>query len=363
MNRVIADDSGNIAYQLLPDIPIRAHGGANAAPAPGWTGEYDWVGYIPFEELPWAKNPKRHFIVTANNRVVPKGYKYHVNLLTIPYRAWRIEELLQSKKRFDMQDFMAFQGDRYCRPADTIIGFMAKMKPTEETKQALQMLRSWDCVLLPDSSAGTLYQVFMQKLLGRLFAFAEGLPRAAMVLDGWTFYYLPKLFHQIEQDGRSLIELNEDLRGMSWQEVIMTSLKEAWDFLRENQGTDPSKWEWRNLHKQTFIHNLGRKPPHDRTFNIPSVGIGGDGSTVFNAGVAYRSNFATNVGVSFRMILDFADFNRSVWVLPPGQSGHPGSPHYSDGIQPWLNVKYHPMLWNWDDIRDKQEGTLELLPG
>jgi penicillin amidase len=62
------------------------------------------------------------------------------------------------------------------------------------------------------------------------------------------------------------------------------------------------------------------------------------------------------------MILDFSDLKHAWWVLPPGQSGHPGSPHYSDVIEPWLKVKYYPMLWDWTEIKENQEGTLRLVP-
>ncbi len=167
----------------------------------------------------------------------------------------------------------------------------------------------------------------------------------------------------MEQDDCSLLELNESTRGTTWRQVILDSLKEAWVFLGENQGPDSSQWAWDKLHRETFVHNLGRTPPHDLTFNIPSVGIGGDSSTVWASMTGYQGNFNTNTGVSFRMIVDFADLNRAVWVLPPGQSGHPGSPHYSDGIQPWLNLEYHPMLWDWDHIQANQECTLQLMPG
>ena len=362
MNRITADDSGNIAYQLLGDIPVRAHGGANAVPAPGWTGEYDWTGFIPFEKLPWAKNPGRHFLASANNRVVPAGFPYHVNVPTITYRAWRIEDMLRSKQRFTIDDFKTIQGDRYCRPATDIVRMLGRAEPTDELRQTVEMLRSWDCVLSPDSPAAAVYEVLMQKLLGRVFSFLTGLPGAAAASDGWVSCYLPRLLRQIEEDDQSLLELNETTRGMDWQQVMLASLKEAQHFWVENQGPDESKWSWGKLHRQTFIHNLGRTPPHDETLNIPPVGIGGDGTTVFNAAAGYRTGFATNMGVSFRMIVDFADVDSAVWVLPPGQSGHPGSPHYSDNVQPWLNLEYHPMLWNWDRIKANQEGTLWLLP-
>jgi penicillin amidase len=362
MNRITADDSGNIAYQLIGDIPIRAHGGANAVPVPGWSGEYDWIGFIPFEELPRAKNPGRHFIASANNRVVPAGYKYHVNVPTITYRAWRVEDMLRGKDNFTINDFMEIQGDRYCRPATSVVRMLEGIEPENELRATVGMLQSWDCVLSPDAPEAAVYEVFMQKLLARVFSCLTGLPGAATALDRWQSCYLPKLLRQMEEDDRSMLRLNEATQGMTWQQVMMESLKEAQDFLIENQGADSVKWNWGKLHRQTFIHNLGRTPPHDEVFNISPVDIGGDGTTVFNAAPGYRTGFTTNTGVSFRMIVDFADVDKAVWILPPGQSGHPGSPHYCDNIQPWLNCEYHPMLWNWEHIRENQEGTLWLLP-
>jgi len=362
MNRITADDSGNIAYQLLGDIPVRAHGGANAVPVPGWTGEYDWTGIIPFEELPWVKNPDRHFLASANNRVVPAGYPYHINALTIPYRAWRIEDLLQSRSSFTTEDFKRIQGDRYSRPAESIITVLGKADVPAELRPLVELMQSWDCVLSPDKAEPVLYEVFMQKLLARVFSCISGLDGARTVLDRWTGCYLPNLVRQMETDDCRLLELNEETRGRTWQQVMADSLGEAREFLTETQGPDMSKREWSRLHRQTFIHNLGRTPPHDEIFNIPSVGIGGDGTTIFNAPAGYRTDFKINMGVSFRMIVDFADLDSAVWVLPPGQSGHPGSPHYDDNIQPWLNLDYHPLFWNWERIRENQEGTLWLLP-
>jgi penicillin amidase len=363
MNRITADDSGNIAYRLVGNVPIRAHGGANAVPAPGWTGEYDWLGYIPFDELPHAKNPDRHFIVSANNRCTPPGYKYHVNLFNIPYRAKRIEELLKKKSRFDARDFMAIQGDFFSCPAAAIVRMLAKIPAAPETGEALGILREWDGVLSPSSATAAIYQVFAQKLLGRLFTFARILPGAPASLDSWQSSFLRKVPDCVEREDRMILDLNEGTRGKSWPQVITESLKEAWDFLKQAHGPEPKQWTWGKLHHQTFIHNLGRSAPYDELFNIPPVGLGGDGSTPFNTGGPIRAGFDSLVGVSYRMIVDLADVSHAYWILPPGQSGHPGSPHYSDGIQPWLNMQYHPMLWDWAHIRAHQEGTLELQPG
>jgi len=173
--------------------------------------------------------------------------------------------------------------------------------------------------------------------------------------------YLDKLVKAIKVDDRALINMNPDLRGQAWRMVITESLDEAWKFLEDKLGKDPAKWTWGKLHRQTFVHNLGRVPPYDKTFNISPVGISGDSTTVFNSGGPYTDTFTPNVGVSFRMLLDLSDFKKCLWVLPPGQSGHPGSKHYSDGITPLKDGKYFPMLWDWEEIQKKSEGTLRLI--
>lgn len=362
MNRVFADTAGNIAYQLLPDIPVRAHGGANPVPVPGWTGDHDWVSTIPFDELPWGKSPARHSIVSANNRVVPRGYRYHVNLGAIPYRAHRIEQMLAEKSSFTVRDFMRMQGDYFSIPAGDMVAALRGIKPDAASRQPLAMLIAWDAVLAPDSAAAALYHIFLQRLLSRVFDCMRRLPGSALVMERWGLTYLAKLARLIRADDRALLELNTGTRGKTWQRVLRESLAEAWDTAVEKLGPDPAKWAWGSLHKQTLVHNLGRAAPYDKLFNLPPVALGGDGSTVFNSGGPYLSSFAPTVGVSFRMILDFADLAHGWWVLPPGQSGVPGSPHYRDGIAPWRSVKYHPLLWDWGEIKAAQEGTLRLAP-
>src|SRR5581483_1763451 len=60
-NFVYADRAGNIGYYLAGRVPIRKQG-IGATPVPGWTGEYEWTGDIPFEELPHLFNPPQHYV-------------------------------------------------------------------------------------------------------------------------------------------------------------------------------------------------------------------------------------------------------------------------------------------------------------
>ena len=74
-NITYADIDGNIGYQTAGWIPIRGKGDGRI-PAPGWLSEFDWKGYIPFEELPVSYNPQKGFIVTANNKATSDNYPH-----------------------------------------------------------------------------------------------------------------------------------------------------------------------------------------------------------------------------------------------------------------------------------------------
>ena len=100
-NLLYADTSGNIGYQMPGDVPIRKSGDGRY-PVPGWTGQYDWTGYIPFDQLPYTFNPSAGYIVTANNQVAPNSYPYFITAdWNYGFRADRITNLIKNALRQD----------------------------------------------------------------------------------------------------------------------------------------------------------------------------------------------------------------------------------------------------------------------
>ena len=92
--------------------------------------------------------------------------------------------------------------------------------------------------------------------------------------------------------------------------------------------------------------------------------MGGDANTVWQAAYApYHGYEVNSFTASWRQIIDLADFNRSRATLPTGQSGHPGSRHYSDMISRWRRGEYHPMLWDREQVEAQARGRLELAAG
>ena len=124
-NLLYADIEGNIGYQMPGDIPIRKNGDGTL-PVPGWTDDYEWTGFIPFEELPYTFNPQEGYIVTANNQVHPRDYPYFVTVdWDYGFRANRILTMIQNApSKIDIAYLQQMQGDSYDANAEVFIPIM-----------------------------------------------------------------------------------------------------------------------------------------------------------------------------------------------------------------------------------------------
>jgi len=113
-NFVFADKKGNIGYWCGTIIPIRKKGDG-LLPVPGWTGEYDWAGYVPFEKRPHLINPESGFIATANNKVTGNEYPYVISRYWEPTdRITRIVKMLTQKEKLSVDDYKKMHMDVYC---------------------------------------------------------------------------------------------------------------------------------------------------------------------------------------------------------------------------------------------------------
>ncbi len=375
-NVVFADTQGNIGYVMAGAIPIRKQGQA-LLPSPGWTDEYEWTGYIPFEELPQTLNPVQHFIVTANNRVVDDSYPYYItNEWLNGYRAQRIRDLLTSKGKLSLSDMASIQADQYALPAVEIVPHLLELRastPTEEA--ALDTLRAWNYVLSPDSAGAAIYSAFLWRLERIVFSAMLGdeetllhsyLGVGETILapqNGYASRNKPLLIRLLNERDNSWFADSAVSNGpKTWDAALNRAFHAAIEDLRGRLGDNVSKWRYGAIHKMTYNHPLGMLKPLNRIFNRGPYPVGGDIDTV-NMGAALVSQPETVITVpSYRQIVNLADPKASLSIHHPGQSGHPASKHYDDFIKPWLNVEHHPMLFDRAMIEENAAGTLNLRP-
>lgn len=375
-NVVYADTAGNIGYVMAGAIPVRARGQA-LLPSPGWTGEYEWTGYIPFDELPQTLNPEQHFIVTANNRVVDDAYPYYItNEWLNGYRAQRIRDLLTSKGKLALSDMANIQADYYSLPAVEIVPHILKLHSDSALeKAALDVLRFWNYILAPDSAGAAIYTMFLCKFERIVFSAMLGeeeslllsyLGMGSTILalqNGYASRSKPLLIRLLNEHDNSWFANSVVPDGpKSWDEALKNTFKASIEELQEKLGSDISRWKYGAIHKMTYSHPLGMIKPLDRIFNRGPYPLGGDIDTV-NMGASLPNQPDTVVTVpSYRQIVNLADLKASLSGHAPGQSGHPASKHYADFIKPWLNVEHHPQLFERSMIEENAEGTMRMMP-
>jgi penicillin amidase len=371
LNIVYADVAGNIGYWMTGKTPIRGKG-RGELPSIGWTGEYDFKGYVPFEEMPHTLNPARGYVVSANNKVVADDFPHFMgNVWMNGYRARRIEELLLQRERWSRDAFPAIHMDVFCRPG---VEFAAHFKDLTFTDAALEAARkvlvAWDGQLTTTTVGGCLYEVTRRELSRLLYLKAAGHREHEEWLIGRGMD--PVVFKVSEFQGKdttALLDLlasadSKLLQLMGGKEAALReALAQALAFLRQTLGKKMDRWAWGRLHQVEFPHAMAIRKPMDKVFNAGPHPIPGDTDTVFQTSIRPEIPYMANLAIpSYRQIVDLADFDRSLWIKPPGQSGQLGSPNYSDQVMPWLEGRYFPMLWSRDKVAAYAQRVQMLEP-
>ena len=363
-NLLYADTQGNIGYQTSGDVPIRKKGDGTL-PVPGWTGEYDWTGYIPFDELPYTLNPTEGYIVSANQKIPPNDYSHFLSTdWDYGFRAQRILDMIQNARgKIDIPYFQTMQGDDYDASAATYVPLLLQMnskfaKPNEAV--AFDLLKTWDYQAQADSSAAAVYEAFWGHLLKNTFD--DDLPERYWPGGGDRWF---EVMRNLSADSAwwddksttDVIETREDIFKKSFSDGVAE--------LEDLLGKDPSKWKWGDLHTANF-HNgsLGESGvgPIEDLFNRNGFPVSG-GPSILNATSwdATEGYQVTNLP-SMRAIYDLSNWNNSITVHTTGQSGHAYHPHYIDMAPMWANIQYYSMLWDQKAVSPQAEGHLVLSP-
>jgi penicillin amidase len=242
-------------------------------------------------------------------------------------------------------------------------------------KAALEMLRTWDCVLAPDSVGAAIYMTTYNKLerivLSVLLGDDETLLHNYLgagatllsVLNGYASRSKPLLIRLLnERDDHWFADTAIPNGPTSWGTALDAALTAAVEELREQLGTDISRWQYGKIHRMTYSHALGAIKPLRKFFNRGPFPVGGDADTV-NVGVTLPTQPQEVTTVpSYRQIINLADLTTSLSSHAPGQSGHPISKHYDDFINMALTVSHHPMLYEREMIEAQKEETLHMRP-
>ncbi len=366
-NLLYADTQGNIGYQMPGDIPIRARGDGTV-PVPGWTGEYDWTGYIPFDELPYTFNPAEGYIVTANNQVPPQSYPYLITRdWDYGYRAQRITEMINSAPgKINIAYIQKMQGDSMDLGAQALLPIWNQIDyraATPNQAYALDLMKKWDTNSTADSKAAAVYQWFWWNLLQN--ALNDNLPERYAASGGSRYFEVTRRLVQSPNDPLWDDKTTTD-KVETRDDIYIASLVETVNQLEKQYGKDTAKWpRWGELHTATFRNaTLGESGigPIESLFNRGPVETSGGQSLVNATGWDVGDSFQVNWLPSMRMIVDLSNLNNSVTVHTTGESGHAYHPHYDDMSKMWAAIQYYPMWWDESSAIEDAPSHLKLTP-
>jgi penicillin amidase len=365
-NYAVGDVDGNFGYLHEGKIPIR--GEANGWRAvPGWTGEFEWSGFIPHDEMPKAINPDQGYAVTCNQRVAGADFPYYVGLyFAAHHRAERIIERIGELPagQASIDDMASIHAERVSIPAigvrDALLTLDASVGRRTE---ALDHLRDWDGSIDRDLVGPTISGVVRSFITTWQIQYLFG-DSADEVLDGGSGGDAHRRL-VVERWMTALEDRDDSIwpDGHPWSDVLGAALDNTIAVLTSRLGGDMGGWVWGAIHYTEPVHPLSEvMPDAAKWLDPPSVRAHGDADTPLAGSFLLDLPFTLKALSVNRYIFDPSNWKNSRWIVPLGSSGHPASPHYSDQATAWSNVEYIPQMWDWDDIRNAAESTQILEP-
>ena len=342
-NVVYAERDGRIGFVAPGLVPIRREDNAamGRVPVPGWDARYDWQGLLAFEDLPAVLDPPSGRIVTANHKITPPGYKPFISVDWFPpYRADRIEALLDGQPLHTLDSFARIQADSVSFLASATLSFARAAKPlTDEGRILQQRLTDWNGDMAVDSKAALAFAAWYRELTRLVYADDLG----ALFTESWDMRAAFMLKVLRGEDGME-----------SWCDNTSTPAHETCEYL-EGQAFDLAalhlqrRWrradslQWGDVHFAASDHRpFGFVPLLDRLFDIP-VPTAGDTYSV-NVGHYFIRDpdrpFANRHAPSLRALYDLGDLERSRFMHSTGQSGNVLSPWYANFAERWAKVEY-----------------------
>ncbi|MBN2423962.1 MAG: penicillin acylase family protein [Calditrichaceae bacterium] len=355
VNWTYADINGNIGYQLGSPIPARAKK-TNNLPVPGWTDEYRWPGFYPLEKTPQSYNPQKGWLATCNNKQDESNLDYDLEGKFAADRILRINRLLETKKKFTVQDMYDFQMER----TDEFL--LRWRKPVTEILERLghsaeaRLMEKWDGYTGADSRETALMALFLYYLKNEIY------------LDDFKDEE-----HLIWISREHLLSVYE--KGFSrWIDNIATedhveTPEEIADRAMQKTLEKLEDQTWGDFHTLTMAHPFSIIP-------VLSQGLGlkkgpfpwGGTSGSLNASFYFNDPdeegcFLSTVGPSWRFVIDFSDIDAATIVLPSGNSGNPLSPYFMNFFDRWKNGERWTVPFNREIVFTKNHTILELIPG
>lgn len=347
-NVVFADTTGAFGYAMGGRIPRRKAGvRPPTLPVPGWTGEWEWDGYHPFEDHPSVLNPPSGYVVTANNRQAagPLGDRISSDWES-PFRAERIRTMILETDRIDAEAVHRMQLDVHDAFADRYLDRAVEAFGAAGLPEAAATLSGWDRRVSADSRAAALFLVWYERI-------RAGVRRDLYQAEtGW----LP----------RDATDEILETRTLAWGEDGTQRYAAIAERAAAEADSIVGVGVWGDLHRAVQPHVLSASRLLDRLLGLDVGPAPAPGSPTTVNVSHYGGAFPVRAtaGASQRHVADLGNIDGAGgFILPTGQSGVPFSPHYRDQFERWLDGGLWPVPLNRDRAVAGGVHHLVLRPG
>ena len=349
LNFLYVDVKGNIGSIAAGRVPVRRTG-QGQFPAAGWDGQGAWEKFIPFDALPRSFNPQSGFLVSANHNIAGPNYPYLISTdWALPYRAQRIEQLLQRGSKLSMQDMMSMQADTRDLSVERLVQHLKTLRSKDPRREAaLDKLRAWHGEMSAENTAAPIFFVWMRHLRERLYAPkltaywnkpAQDQAIDAIVKD----VSYDEILRALTASAPHWCARSDRSDGVLCREELDASLDQALDELTKLAGADMERWDWGRLHFSYFAHKpFGQSKLLAMLFErrLPAGGSP-DTINVANANYSESIGYEQTLGAAFRQIFEMRQGTpRHAYLNSTGQSGNVLSAHYDDMAGPRAAGRY-----------------------
>ncbi len=355
-NMIWADKKGNIGWQAVGVAPVRKNWNG-LLPVPG-DGRYEWSGYLPIQSLPSIYNPSKGFWATANENLIPENYP-HRNAVgwtwSDSYRGDRIREVLGSGKKFELKDMMQLQFDYLSIPARTLVPLLQNLASTSsKVEQARQLLLKWNFEMNATSVEAGIYAAWEKRISEDILSLAVPEQMKSSV----KYIPLARILEWIQQT-HTVFGSNA---SAGRDQFLMATLEKAVQDLNTKLGDDMTKWRYGQsaYHHVMIKHPLGNAVNAEtrKKLEVGPMPRGGNGAT---PGMTNNSD-NQSAGASFRVAVDLADWDQTMFTNTPGQSGDVRSPYYKNLFELWATDQHFPIYFTRAKIEKAMKDRVVLKP-
>lgn len=353
-NMIWADKFGNIGWQAVGIAPVRTNF-SGLVPVPG-DGRYEWEKFLPILEKPNTLNPKSGFFATANQNVTPENYDNWDAISYIwsdPYRGDRVNEVLSSGKKFNMELMKKLQTDYQSIPARLLVPYLKDLDfDTGLEEEAIALLQDWNFVLDKNLPMAGIYVAWERQ-----------------IMDNANALFVPEeIKNLVSLQLKTIINFMQNPNN-SWNtgeigrnELLKESFTQAINFLSETYGPRPEDWiygqkQFKHVYIKHSLSNILNEEWKEKV-NAGPLPRGGNSYTVCATG---RNNTQTH-GATFKLIVDTGDWDLAIGTNTPGQSGDPESPFYKNLFELWANDQYFPVYYTREKIESIEAERFIMNP-